>query len=378
MATNLWALPTTGNLSYDDYGRALDAWMEAHPYIGSEVQQYQPGAQELVNGSIDSITDVNPEHSAWDWKQRQEFFGQLTPDQRAEYDRLMQERDSKLKRNGMLGALAAFGGIAGAGMLGAGMLGGASAPVGLSGYYTGLGGAEGAGTAAFIPGVDSALASSQLGLSGLGSMGIPSAVDLGSLGGVMSTGAAGAATTAAGASPWETFLKGLTKDAAGKAGGSLLSQLISAGGNAYMGNKQAGQYNDVINQINQLYAPDSPYAQQMQQALARKDAAAGRNSQYGSRAVELAAALTKAKSDALTSPGFGNLLGQRGTNQNSIVNGFLAALGSGPGQDLISRAGSGIGNYLSKFFGSSGDSYSPTSPNNGFNNDWMMAYAPGG
>jgi len=158
-----------------------------------------------------------------------------------------------------------------------------------------------------------------------------------------------------------------------KMGSSLLSQLISAGSNAYMGNKQAGQYDDVITQINQLYAPDSPYAKQMQQSLARKDAAAGRNSQYGSRAVELAAALTQAKSNALTSPGYGNLMAQRGTNQNSTINGFLAALGSGPGQDLITKAGSGIGNYFKNFFGSEGDKYSPATPNTGFDNSWMAA-----
>lgn len=355
MVTNPWALPTTGNLSDDDYRRSMDAWLSAHPYTGSEVYDSR-GVQDLVGGGIDSLSNLNPERDAWDFDQRKAWGEQLTPDQRAEYSRLMQERDSKLKRNGMLAALAAFGGVAGAGMLGAGMLGGASAPVGLSGYYTGLGGAEG-----------SLAGSGVLNTTGWGAGG---AVGLG--------GTGASAAGAAGGSPWESFLGSITKNVGTKLGGNLLSQLISAGGNAYMGNKQAGQYNDVINQINQLYAPDSPYAQQMQQALARKDAAAGRNSQYGSRAVELAAALTKAKSDALTSPGFGNLLGQRGTNQNSIVNGFLAALGSGPGQDLISHAGSGIGNYLSKFFGNSGASYSPTSPNNGFNNDWMMAYAPGG
>lgn len=342
---NPWALPTTGNLAYDDYRRSLNAWMGAHPYTGSE-QYDNRGIQDLMGGGIDSADNLNPEHDAWNSKQMQGFFGQLTPEQRNEYFQLASEREAKLRRNGQLAAMASFAAVGGLGALGAGGFGGLGAGMGgdLSSVY-------GAG-------------------SGWGGDTL-SAMGMGGTGG-------GAAAGAAGGSPWESFLGSITKNVGTKLGGSLLSQLISAGGNAYMGNKQAGQYNDVINQINQLYSPTSPYAQQMQQSLARKDAAAGRNSQYGSRAVELAAALTKAKSDALTSPGFGNLLGQRGTNQNSIVNGFLAALGSGPGQDLISHAGSGIGNYLSKFFGSSGDSYSPTSPNSGFNNDWMMAYAPGG
>ena len=40
-----------------------------------------------------------------------------------------------------------------------------------------------------------------------------------------------------------------------------------------------------------LYGLNSPYAQQMAQTLARKDAAAGRNSQYGPRAAQYAAAM---------------------------------------------------------------------------------------
>lgn len=175
------------------------------------------------------------------------------------------------------------------------------------------------------------------------------------------------------------FLKSLGTSTAKNVGGNWLSQLIGAGTNAYMGNKQAGQYNDVINQINQLYSPDSAYAKQMQQSLARKDAAAGRNSQYGSRAVELAAALTQAKSNALTSPGYGNLMGQRGINQNVPWNGFLAAMGSGAGQDLITKAGGGFGSWLSGLFGNSGDRYSPTAPNAyGSPNWWNQLYSDGG
>jgi hypothetical protein len=40
-----------------------------------------------------------------------------------------------------------------------------------------------------------------------------------------------------------------------------------------------------------MYGADSPYAKQLQQTLARKDAAAGRNSQYGPRSVQLQAML---------------------------------------------------------------------------------------
>lgn len=350
MALPSWALPTTGNLADDDYRRSMNAWMKAHPYTGNE-QYDSRGVQDLVSGGIDDISNLNPERDAWAAEQMKAYFAQLTPEQRAERERLYAAASAKRGRNGRLAALAAFGGIAGAGMLGAGMLG------------SGLAGASGAA------------AGGDLGMAGwmgagAGEMGLEAGAA-----GLASSAAAGGG--AAASSPWSSFLSGILKNVGTKAGGNLLSQLISAGGNAYMGNKQAGQYDDVINQINQLYAPDSAYAKQMQQTLARKDAAAGRNSQYGSRAVELAANLTQAKSNALTSSGYGNLLAQRGTNQNIPWNGFLAAAGSGAGQDLITRAGSGLGHYISNFFGSEGEKYSPTQPNTGFDNDWMLDYAPG-
>jgi len=46
-----------------------------------------------------------------------------------------------------------------------------------------------------------------------------------------------------------------------------------------------------IETLSGMYGPNSPYAQNLRQALARKDAAAGRNSQYGPREVDLQARL---------------------------------------------------------------------------------------
>jgi hypothetical protein len=103
----------------------------------------------------------------------------------------------------------------------------------------------------------------------------------------------------------------------------------------------------------------------MEQALARKDAAAGRNSQYGTRSVELAAALTRDKASALTSAGYQNLLSQRGINQNIPWNGFLAAMGSGAGQELITKAGGNVGTWLSGLLGNNGEKLVPTTPNVG-------------
>lgn len=367
MKINAWDLPTTGNLAVDDYQRSRDAWGKAHPYKGTplsnpaggydvEGSYVGPGADGWLSagwtqgttGSGDAYWE-DPRINAWALEQDKAWGAQLTPEQQAERTRLYAERDAKNKKRGQLAALAAFGGIAGAGALGAGMLG------------SGFSGAAGAGGLDALAGADIA--------GGLVPEFGSSAAYTAGLGG----------TSAAGAAPWDSFLKTINSPVgrvATRAGGNLLNQLIAGGGNAYMGNKQAGQYEDVINQINQLYAPDSPYAKMMEQSMARKDAAAGRNSQYGDRAVQLAAALTQAKSNTLTSPGYGNLLAQRGTNQNIPINGLLAILGSGAGQDLITQAGGGIGSYFKNFFGSEGDKYSPASPNTGFDNDWMLAYAP--
>lgn len=46
-----------------------------------------------------------------------------------------------------------------------------------------------------------------------------------------------------------------------------------------------------ISSLSNMYGPNSPYAQQLRQQLERKDAAAGRRSQYGPREVQLQAAL---------------------------------------------------------------------------------------
>lgn len=100
---------------------------------------------------------------------------------------------------------------------------------------------------------------------------------------------------------WQDYLKSRGVDtAAGTtnpdqgAAGSIVGGL----GSLYLGNQVAsglGKTNqtiqDQIGTLSGMYGPDSPYAAQLKQALARKDAAAGRNSQYGTREVELQARL---------------------------------------------------------------------------------------
>ena len=100
---------------------------------------------------------------------------------------------------------------------------------------------------------------------------------------------------------WQDYLKsrgvdtaaGTTSQDTGTAG-----SIVGGLGSLYLGNQVAGglgqtnqTINDQIGTLSTMYGPNSPYAQQLKQALARKDAAAGRNSQYGTREVELQARL---------------------------------------------------------------------------------------
>jgi hypothetical protein len=66
--------------------------------------------------------------------------------------------------------------------------------------------------------------------------------------------------------------------------------------------------------LNSMYGQDSPYAQAMRQQLDRKDAAAGRRSQYGSREVELQAKLAE-----LDSRNRAQILGSLGSNSQANV-----------------------------------------------------------
>jgi hypothetical protein len=66
--------------------------------------------------------------------------------------------------------------------------------------------------------------------------------------------------------------------------------------------------------LESLYGPDSPYAAQLRQQLERKDAAAGRRSQYGPREVELQARLADMYSRAAP-----NFMQANVMNQNAIA-----------------------------------------------------------
>jgi hypothetical protein len=111
----------------------------------------------------------------------------------------------------------------------------------------------------------------------------------------------------------------------GQSGGTNWENLAAGLGNLYLSSRNNAGIQGQINNLQGMYSPNSAYAQQMQQALDRQDAASGRRSQYGTRAVQLQAALAEANSR--NAPTLANLYAQQ--RQNRF--GQLAGLGFGSG-----------------------------------------------
>jgi hypothetical protein len=158
-------------------------------------------------------------------------------------------------------------------------------------------------------------------------------------------GLAKAAGSALGMSP-DANQSGNTGGSTGQGGAGMdLNGLLQGLGGLYMGHRATGQYNGALDTLNNLYSPNSPYAQNMRQAMERRDAAAGRRSQYGTRETELAGNLAQAQGQALSSPGYANLMNQRGISQNQGLNTLLTLLEkSGMGKQGLQGLFGGGGN----------------------------------
>lgn len=159
-----------------------------------------------------------------------------------------------------------------------------------------------------------------------------------------------------------------------------LSALYSYNRNSKALSGQQDQLNQVTNNLNQqlnkqmvnpqdLYGPNSPYAQQLRQALERRDAAAGRRSQYGPREVELLAKLAPLATQ-VSSQNQNTLLQQAGLYNNTIrprmeLSQAQAQLrGQGLAQLYTMLIKSGVMNRLPSL----GDIFS----NNGYSDQWAM------
>jgi hypothetical protein len=223
-AGSKWALPMTGNLANDDYRRSLEAYMKS---MRGVITGWTPGVTmgegtEYYHQAAGNPIYGNQQGDERNWEA--EWTSTLTPEQRAERIRLEQERHAKLKRNGMLAALAGFGGIAGAGMLGAGMLG------------VGAGGA-GAGAAELGGGL-----SALDGLGGLGQFGgLDSIAGTGGLGAGGGVGT-GSAAAAGGGMDWQSIVGALS--GGGNGGGVNWTNLLGNLGGGLINSYTAGKATD--------------------------------------------------------------------------------------------------------------------------------------
>lgn len=191
----------------------------------------------------------------------------------------------------------------------------------------------------------------------------PSAVNLGSLGETLATGAglSGAAGLENAGNitgpPANLAGPGTTGGNLGNVLGSQgLGQVAGGLGSLFTGNNglnlgnilglinannQRNEWDKMMSSLESMYAPDSPYAKQLEETLARKDSAMGRNSQYGPRAVDLAAKLTEAKANtfkdmaALKTNAFGA--------QNAGVGSLGNILGGQGNMDAIGQIFKGLG-----------------------------------
>lgn len=140
--------------------------------------------------------------------------------------------------------------------------------------------------------------------------------------------ALGASRATASPSMVDDFISAITPSAAAGGGkglgayGDLAGQALGLY-DAYRGRRRAREQ---AAGLQNLFTPNSPYAQQMRQRLERQDAAAGRRSQYGTREVELAAKL--AEMQARQAPQLQSLYNEENAARNRMLSNGLR-LGTG-------------------------------------------------
>jgi hypothetical protein len=133
---------------------------------------------------------------------------------------------------------------------------------------------------------------------------------------------------AASASPVSDFIAAFAPSGGPSNGGNSLGNygdLAASLFGMYNANKQRKQLREQQSQLQSLFSPNSPYAQQMRQRVERKDAAAGRRSQYGPREAQLAAML--AERQAATMPQQQAYTNAIGGYDNAMVNAGLRGMG---------------------------------------------------
>jgi hypothetical protein len=149
----------------------------------------------------------------------------------------------------------------------------------------------------------------------------------------------------------------------------ILNTLLGLGSGIYGANQQRDAANNMLDwmkgqqaKIDGLYAPGSPEYNLLKQQMEAKDAAAGRNSQYGVRAVDMAAKIAQIKAQytaQLTQGLAGNF--QSAFNQNASADSGLAAI---LGKLLQGGGGTGgtgldLNKLLNSLFSGGGSGFNP-------------------
>jgi hypothetical protein len=122
--------------------------------------------------------------------------------------------------------------------------------------------------------------------------------------------------------------------------GNILSSLFQM----YQGNQYQDSIKELYGQLSSQFGPDSAYAKQMRQQLDRRDAAAGRRSQYGPREVELQAKLAENQSRQATT-----LAGLLKDSNAGLTSQLQAGIGLGNETGLnnwLGSAASGVGSGI--------------------------------
>lgn len=128
-------------------------------------------------------------------------------------------------------------------------------------------------------------------------------------------------TAAPASSPVDSFISALSGGVQRVGGLENLSTLAGQAMGLYDANRQRRRAKEQAAELNNLYSPNSPYAQQMRQRLERQDAAAGRRSQSGVREVELAARL--AENQSRQAPQINALYQQENAARNRMLSNGL-------------------------------------------------------
>lgn len=110
-------------------------------------------------------------------------------------------------------------------------------------------------------------------------------------------------------------------------------------------------YQNLMNKMMGMYMPGTPEADLMEKKMNAQDAAAGRNSQYGIRAQNLAGMLADQRTKVMTSPTFEKLAEASRGHYDASLNSLSGLLGSAntSGTALNSLVNAG-GSYLSDLF----------------------------